>query len=73
MEIIKSKLNAIERICNEFAGQKFITEKIMAQFLACALQKIAEMNKKQEEKLNYGKENYNFLESQVKIVMNEII
>ncbi len=48
VETIKSKLNAIERVCNEFAGQKFVTEDILAQFLACTLQKIAEMNKKQE-------------------------
>lgn len=48
VETIKSKLNAIERVCNEFAGQKFVTEDVLAQFLACTLQKIAEMNKKQE-------------------------
>lgn len=51
VETIKSELNAIEKICNEFAGQKFVTEDILAQFLACTLQKIAEMNKKQDEKI----------------------
>lgn len=51
LETIKSKLNAIERVCNEFAGQKFVTEDVLAQFLACTLQKIAEMNKKQDEKI----------------------
>lgn len=51
VETIKSKLNAIERVCNEFAGQKFVTEDVLAQFLACTFQKIAEMNKKQEEKM----------------------
>lgn len=50
-EIIKSKLNAIEKVCNEFTGQKLVTEDVLAQFLACTLQKIAEMNKKQEEKI----------------------
>lgn len=47
VETIKSKLNAIEKACNEFTGQKFVTEDV----LACTLQKIAEMNKKQEEKI----------------------
>lgn len=51
LEIIKSKLNAIEKVCNEFAGQKLVTEDVLAQFLACTLQKIAEMNEKQEEKI----------------------
>lgn len=51
VEMINSKLNAIEKVCNEFAGQKFVTEDVLAQFLACTLQKIAEMNKKQEEKI----------------------
>ena len=51
LETIKSKLNAIERVYNEFAGQKFVTEDVLAQFLACTLQKIAEMNKKQDEKI----------------------
>ena len=37
LETIKSKLNAIERVCNEFAGQKFVTEDVLAQFLACTL------------------------------------
>lgn len=56
LETIKSKLNAIERVCNEFAGQKFVTEDVLAQFLACTLQKIAEMNQKQDEKIeNLGK------------------
>lgn len=72
LEMINSKLNAIEKVCNEFTGQKFVTEDILAQFLACTLQKIAEMNTKQEEKFNYGKENYNILESQFKMMMNEI-
>lgn len=26
VETIKSELNAIEKICNEFAGQKFVTD-----------------------------------------------
>lgn len=51
METIKSKLSTIGKVCNEFAGQKFVTEDVLARFLACTLQKIAEMNKKQEEKL----------------------
>ena len=46
LETIKLKLGTIEKVCNEFAGQKFVTEDILAQFLACTLQKIAEMNKK---------------------------
>ena len=59
LETIKSKLNAIERVCNEFAGQKFVTEDVLAQFLACTLQKIAEMNKKQDilEYHKYVKDN----------------
>lgn len=51
LEMINSKLNAIERVCNKFAGQKFVTEDVLAQFLACTLQKIAEMHEKQEEKM----------------------
>lgn len=51
LETIKSKLNAIEKACNEFTGQKFITEDVLAQFLVCTLQKIAEMNQKQDEKI----------------------
>lgn len=49
LEIIKSKLNAIEKVCNEFTGQKFVTEDVLAQFLACTLQKIAEMDKKKKK------------------------
>lgn len=56
VETIKSKLNAIEKVCNEFAGQKFVTEDVLAQFLACTLQKIAEMNKKKDEKIERVKE-----------------
>ncbi len=56
LETIKLKLGTIEKVCNEFTGQKFVTEEIMAQFLACTLQKVAEMNKKQEEKIERVKE-----------------
>ena len=51
LEIIKSQLTSIEKVCNEFAGQKFVTEEVMAQFLACTLQRIMEMNEKQDEKM----------------------
>lgn len=51
LETIKSKLNAIEKVGNEFAGQKFVTEDVLAQFLACTLQRIMEMNNKQDERI----------------------
>ena len=51
LEMINSKLVAIEQVCNEFTGQKFVTEEVMAQFLACTLQRIIEMNEKQDEKM----------------------
>lgn len=51
VETIKLKLETIEKVCNELTGQKFVIEDVLAQFLACTLQKIAEMNKKQEEKI----------------------
>lgn len=51
LEMINSKLVAIEQVCNEFTGQKFVTEEVMAQFLACTLKKIMEMNGKQNEKI----------------------
>lgn len=50
-EMINSKLVVIEKVCNEFTGQKFVTEEVMAQFLACTLQRIIEMNEKQDEKM----------------------
>ena len=49
--MINSKLETIEKVCNEFTGQKFVTEEVMAQFLACTLQRIIEMNEKQDEKM----------------------
>lgn len=53
------------KVCNEFAGQKFVTEDILAQFLACTLQKIAEMNKKQEEKIReYISEYHKYMKEQ---------
>lgn len=51
LEVVKSKLVAIEKVCNDLAGQKFVTEEVMAQFLACTLQRIMEMNEKQDEKM----------------------
>lgn len=51
LEVVKSKLVAIEKVCNDLAGQKFVTEDVMVQFLACTLPKIMEMNEKQEEKI----------------------
>lgn len=56
VETIKSKLNFIEKVCNELTGQKFVIEDVLAQFLACTLQKTMEMNKKQEEKIEKLKE-----------------
>lgn len=68
VETIKSKLNTIEKVCNEFAGQKFVTEDVLAQFLACTLQKIAEMNEKQEEKIIEWNQNIlAYCESNMKI------
>lgn len=51
LETMKSKLSTIEKVCNEFARQKFVTEEVMAQFLACTLQRIMEKNEKQDEKV----------------------
>lgn len=51
LEVINSELSTIEKICNDFAGQKFVTEEVMAQFLACTLKRIMEMNEKQDEKM----------------------
>ena len=51
LETIKSKLATIEKACNELAGQKFVTENVLAQFLVCTLQRIMEMNEKQDEKI----------------------
>lgn len=56
VETIKLKLETIEKVCNELTGQKFVTEDVLAQFLVCTLQKIVEMNKKQEEKMERIKE-----------------
>lgn len=62
-EMINSKLVVIEKVCNELAGQKFVTEEVMAQFLACTLQKIMEMNKKQDEKMRgYISEHHKYVE-----------
>ena len=46
LEMINSKLVVIEKVCNEFTGQKFVTEEVMAEFLACTLQRIMKMNEK---------------------------
>lgn len=51
LEMIKSKLATIEKVCNDLAGQKFVTEEVVAQFLACTLERIMEMNGKQDEKM----------------------
>lgn len=51
LEMIKSKLATIEKVCNDLAGQKFVTEEVMAQFLACTLERIMEMNKTQDKKI----------------------
>lgn len=67
-KVIKSKLETIERVCNEFTGQKFVTEEVMAQFLACTLKKIMEMNEKQDEKIEklgeYISEHHKYVKEQ---------
>lgn len=50
-KMINSRLAVIEKTCNDLAGQKFVTEEVMAQFLACTFQRVMEMNEKQDEKI----------------------
>lgn len=71
-EMINSKLIAIKKTCNDLAEKKLVTEDIMASFISYVLKQMIEMNKKQDEKIDYWKENYSLLESQVKMLENEI-
>lgn len=50
-EMINSKLVVIEKVCNELAERKLVTEDIMASFISYVLKQMIEMNKKQDEKM----------------------
>lgn len=50
-EMINSKLSAIEKICNDFAEKKLVTEDLMADFIRYVLKQMIEMDKKQDEKI----------------------
>lgn len=51
LETIKSKLNAIEKVCNEFAEKKLVTEDLTASFISYMLKRMIGMDKKQDEKI----------------------
>ncbi len=71
--MINSKLETIEKVCNEFTGQKFVTEEVMAQFLACTLQRIIEMNEKQDEKMRrYVSEYHKCVKEDIMIQQNSM-
>lgn len=51
LEMINSKLVVVEKVCNELAERKLVTEDIMASFISYVLKHMIEMNKKQDEKM----------------------
>lgn len=71
-EMINLKLSVIEKVCNDLVEKKLVTEDLMAGFINYVLKQMAEVSRKQDEKINYWKENYSLLESQVKMLENEI-
>lgn len=50
LEIINSKLVAIEQVCNELAEKKLVTENLIAGFISFVLKQMIEMNENQDEK-----------------------
>ena len=50
-EMISLKLAAIEKVCNDLAEKKLVTEDLMAGFISYVLKQMIEMDKKQDEKL----------------------
>ena len=64
-EMINSKLSAIEKICNDFAEKKLVTEDLMADFIRYVLKQMIEMDKKQDEKMGgYISDYHKYLEEQ---------
>lgn len=61
LNLMNERLEQIEKICNDLAEKKLVTEDILGQLFAYMLKQIAEMNKKQNEEL---KEILNRLEQQ---------
>lgn len=51
LEVIKSELATIEKVCNDLAEKKLITEDVMAGFISYVLKQMLEINRKQDEKM----------------------
>lgn len=56
LEMIKSKLATIEKVCNDLAEKKLITEDLMAGFISYMLKRMIEIDKRQDEKIEKLKE-----------------
>lgn len=51
LEVIKSELATIEKVCNNLAEKKLITEDVMAGFISYVFKQMIEINRKQDEKM----------------------
>ena len=49
--LINERLEQMEKVCNDLAEKKLITEDVMAGLIGYMLKQIAEMYKKQDEKI----------------------
>lgn len=49
--LINERLECIEKMCNDLVAKKLITEDVMAGLIGYMLKQIAEMYKKQDEKI----------------------
>lgn len=74
LEVIKSKLITIEKVCNDLTEKKLITEDVMAGYISYMLKQMIEMNNKQDEKMEklkgYILGHHKFLKEQVEVQLN---
>ena len=80
MAVIKSKLVTIEKVCNDLAEKKLITEDVMAGFISYVLKQMIEMDKRQDEKIEklngYIGKQHKLMKEQIEVqgnILNKIL